>query len=166
MSETSDVKGTDAPGQHGVPGQPTDAELASMSREELVALGGKLDGVDTVFKEDRWPVEGTKAEKRAERSVANWLLLGGLSGLALLLVFLFWPWEYKGGEDPGHWWYDLATPLDRKSTRLNSSHVEISYAVFCLKKKKKKEKTQKKKKKKEKKKNKKKKKDIMIKKET
>src|SRR6266496_6137335 len=28
---------------------------------------------------------------------------------------------------------------DRKSTRLNSSHVEISYAVFCLKKKKKKD---------------------------
>src|SRR5436309_7062429 len=28
-------------------------------------------------------------------------------------------------------------PLDRKSTRLNSSHVKISYAVFCLKKKKK-----------------------------
>src|SRR5690349_23759135 len=28
---------------------------------------------------------------------------------------------------------------DRKSTRLNSSHVEISYAVFCLKKKKNKE---------------------------
>src|SRR5690349_24178774 len=30
---------------------------------------------------------------------------------------------------------------DRKSTRLNSSHVEISYAVFCLKKKKKNKKT-------------------------
>src|SRR5699024_12491553 len=29
-----------------------------------------------------------------------------------------------------------ATPQDRKSTRLNSSHVSISYAVFCLKKKK------------------------------
>src|SRR5699024_11480632 len=28
------------------------------------------------------------------------------------------------------------TPSDRKSTRLNSSHVSISYAVFCLKKKK------------------------------
>src|SRR5690606_40709927 len=26
-------------------------------------------------------------------------------------------------------------PIDRKSTRLNSSHVKISYAVFCLKKK-------------------------------
>src|SRR5690349_23415829 len=31
-----------------------------------------------------------------------------------------------------------AEGTDRKSTRLNSSHVEISYAVFCLKKKKKK----------------------------
>src|SRR5207302_7278890 len=28
-----------------------------------------------------------------------------------------------------------ASPRDRKSTRLNSSHVKISYAVFCLKKK-------------------------------
>src|SRR2546430_12191616 len=31
--------------------------------------------------------------------------------------------------------------LDRKSTRLNSSHSQISYAVFCLKKKKKNNKT-------------------------
>src|SRR5690349_23320809 len=32
---------------------------------------------------------------------------------------------------------DTKFHVDRKSTRLNSSHVEISYAVFCLKKKKK-----------------------------
>src|SRR2546430_17703434 len=31
--------------------------------------------------------------------------------------------------------YALATLRDRKSTRLNSSHSQISYAVFCLKKK-------------------------------
>src|SRR5204862_7566807 len=31
---------------------------------------------------------------------------------------------------------NLQEVVDRKSTRLNSSHVEISYAVFCLKKKK------------------------------
>src|SRR3712207_8935754 len=31
---------------------------------------------------------------------------------------------------------DAAVHLDRKSTRLNSSHANISYAVFCLKKKK------------------------------
>src|SRR5256885_11506005 len=32
--------------------------------------------------------------------------------------------------------FDLETKRDRKSTRLNSSHLVISYAVFCLKKKK------------------------------
>src|SRR3989440_5492384 len=32
----------------------------------------------------------------------------------------------------------IASHIDRKSTRLNSSHDQISYAVFCLKKKKKK----------------------------
>src|SRR5438132_8841051 len=37
-----------------------------------------------------------------------------------------------------------APALDRKSTRLNSSHTVISYAVFCLKKKKKKNKNRKK----------------------
>src|SRR5438034_2567017 len=30
---------------------------------------------------------------------------------------------------------ETGTPIDRKSTRLNSSHTVISYAVFCLKKK-------------------------------
>src|SRR6266496_4805254 len=45
-----------------------------------------------------------------------------------------------------------AIEQDRKSTRLNSSHVEISYAVFCLKKKKKKNNKQNKKTKKKKKK--------------
>src|SRR5438445_6577532 len=34
---------------------------------------------------------------------------------------------------------DWERALDRKSTRLNSSHANISYAVFCLKKKKKRE---------------------------
>jgi ubiquinol-cytochrome c reductase iron-sulfur subunit len=95
----------------GLKDTPTDAELAEMSRDELVELGGRIDGVETVFKEPRWPVEGTKAEKRAERSVAYWLLLGGVSGLALLVIFLFWPWEYKPFGSEGEWLYVLATPL-------------------------------------------------------
>src|SRR5688572_31062907 len=33
------------------------------------------------------------------------------------------------------WTRPYGWPLDRKSTRLNSSHSQISYAVFCLKKK-------------------------------
>src|SRR2546427_6945294 len=36
----------------------------------------------------------------------------------------------------GHEWVLASKLTDRKSTRLNSSHSQISYAVFCLKKKK------------------------------
>src|SRR6476659_10433028 len=42
-------------------------------------------------------------------------------------------WGQSPGVNPGR----PGGPLDRKSTRLNSSHLGISYAVFCLKKKKK-----------------------------
>src|SRR2546421_12914498 len=42
--------------------------------------------------------------------------------------------------EPGHYTQTRVIDLDRKSTRLNSSHDQISYAVFCLKKKKKKKK--------------------------
>src|SRR5699024_12047222 len=46
--------------------------------------------------------------------------------------------ESTGREIVAFWNWDRKNYLDRKSTRLNSSHVSISYAVFCLKKKKKK----------------------------
>jgi ubiquinol-cytochrome c reductase iron-sulfur subunit len=118
MSETPDTQ------------QPSDAELASMSREQLVELGGKLDGVETVFKEDRWPVPGTKAEKRAERSVAYWLLLGGFSGLALLLIFLFWPWEYKPLGSAGEFWFQLATPLYGLTFGLSILAIGIGAVLF------------------------------------
>src|SRR5690554_6971819 len=42
------------------------------------------------------------------------------------------------GTDATHGYERTHRDRDRKSTRLNSSHVRISYAVFCLKKKKKK----------------------------
>src|SRR2546428_10071901 len=51
---------------------------------------------------------------------------------------------YRGGsrpETPGVSRKHPGWQSDRKSTRLNSSHDQISYAVFCLKKKKKKKKT-------------------------
>src|SRR2546427_9090587 len=47
--------------------------------------------------------------------------------------------DHAGFLDGGvaeHQRFDLGRPEDRKSTRLNSSHSQISYAVFCLKKKK------------------------------
>src|SRR5439155_4133583 len=46
--------------------------------------------------------------------------------------------EYLDYQEQSHVFSDAigASYIDRKSTRLNSSHVAISYAVFCLKKKK------------------------------
>src|SRR5256885_16768313 len=45
--------------------------------------------------------------------------------------------EYAPENKKLEWWLTILTSLgDRKSTRLNSSHLVISYAVFCLKKKK------------------------------
>ena len=43
-------------------------------------------------------------------------------------------WRYAAGLYTAHY-ATLYLKTDRKSTRLNSSHVKISYAVFCLKKK-------------------------------
>src|SRR5204863_9541208 len=48
------------------------------------------------------------------------------------------PWAPAFAGMTGRKWGHGRRQQDRKSTRLNSSHVEISYAVFCLKKKKKK----------------------------
>src|SRR5437588_5173001 len=49
-------------------------------------------------------------------------------------------WRRKGGAIENLPLWQKLEVLDRKSTRLNSSHTVISYAVFCLKKKKKKKK--------------------------
>src|SRR3712207_7872814 len=79
----------------------------------------------TLFRSDRDVVAATEEHGRAaeehQHEGADHLgrdLLGGAGGL-------------------GHVRATPACDVDRKSTRLNSSHANISYAVFCLKKKKK-----------------------------
>lgn len=91
---------------------PSEAELAEMSRDELIKLGGKLDGVELVEYPDPWPVPGTRAEKRAERQVALWFALAGLAGLAFVVALIWWPWEYVPANDEvGAYWYSLYTPV-------------------------------------------------------
>ncbi|WET77586.1 ubiquinol-cytochrome c reductase iron-sulfur subunit [Amycolatopsis sp. QT-25] len=94
------------------PKPPTEAELADMDRDQLVKLGTALDGVEIIEYPTPWPVEGTKAEKRAERAVALWFVLAALSGLAFV-VLLAWPhwFEYKEPGKTGYTLYTLYTPL-------------------------------------------------------
>ncbi|APE38149.1 menaquinol-cytochrome C reductase [Nocardia mangyaensis] len=91
--------------------EPTEDELDAMSRDELVELGTARDDVEVVYRGERWPVEGTRAEKRAERQVTFWFAISGLAAVALVGVFLFWPWEWKGNGQDGHGAYSLFTPL-------------------------------------------------------
>src|SRR2546430_11727144 len=67
---------------------------------------------------------------RSSLATARWLLI-----ISVLTIFTFVTKSEAAlrYSPPEHWDADR----DRKSTRLNSSHSQISYAVFCLKKKKK-----------------------------
>ncbi|MBP3087988.1 menaquinol-cytochrome C reductase [Corynebacterium sp. sy017] len=91
--------------------QYSEKELASMSNEELARLGTELDEVTVAYRKQRFPIPNDPAEKRASRAVAVWLVLGIISGLAFLGVYLFWPWRYKGLGDAGLWTYTVYTPL-------------------------------------------------------
>lgn len=92
------------------PELPSEDELADMDRDELVRLGGALDGVEIVEYPDPWPVKGTRAEKRAERMVAFWFGLSAVAGLAFLGVFVFWPSKYEPPRDGGFQAYYFYTP--------------------------------------------------------
>src|SRR2546427_4482117 len=70
------------------------------------------------------PLDDTDRERRVRRVVDA----VGLEGFEEA-----YPKELSGGMKQR---VGFARALDRKSTRLNSSHSQISYAVFCLKKKK------------------------------
>jgi ubiquinol-cytochrome c reductase iron-sulfur subunit len=112
---------------------PTDEQLDAMSRDQLVELGTKLDGVDVVYRAPRWPVPGTRAEKRAERQVALWFAISTLAGVALIGVFLFWPWRYKGRGESGAGLYSLTTPL--YGLLLGAAVLAIGVAAVLIRKK-------------------------------
>src|SRR5690606_40486282 len=50
-------------------------------------------------------------------------------------IALLWVSDYRGAGESAEMLDFTSVRRDRKSTRLNSSHVKISYAVFCLNKK-------------------------------
>src|SRR5688572_32425035 len=68
-----------------------------------------------------------------ENEITRWKELG------FTHIWLMGVWQVgpKAREIAVKFWREQWRKEDRKSTRLNSSHSQISYAVFCLKKKKK-----------------------------
>src|SRR5690606_39868741 len=112
------------------PGEPARDEqsgAAAQVHEGIVTISGD----DTILESLTWrapaveiPPDGVDdALERAGQA----LDAGNLATDAESAVPLFLALSKQAPDDPR---------VDRKSTRLNSSHVKISYAVFCLKKKK------------------------------
>src|SRR5699024_11474716 len=80
----------------------------------------KIAGESTSYWKDAW--RRFRKNKLAMASIVVIIFLAIMAALGTVLS--------------GQNYYDNDLIKDRKSTRLNSSHVSISYAVFCLKKKK------------------------------
>src|ERR1035438_5321826 len=101
---------------------PTEKELAI--REKFGLAGKVARGIYSIEQlKEVWPVLSGKMTVCNEIFQINYKLLNTLANLGTVSVAPIYG-------------FSVINP-DRKSTRLNSSHLGISYAVFCLKKKKK-----------------------------
>lgn len=102
MSTTHDHHGT-------ATGSPVDFDPndPALTRFDLVREGARRDGVEIVHYAPRFPVRGTKVEKRIERSIAFLLTLSGLFALGFVVAYIWWPERYE----PGAVASKLYTPL-------------------------------------------------------
>ena len=82
-------------------------DLDRLSPEQQIRLGAQLDGVETLHRRERFPIPGTRAERRAERAVAACFVLAFVGALAFAVVYVALPWRYESG-DSGYVWF---TPL-------------------------------------------------------
>lgn len=78
---------------------PSADELREMTTEQAMLAAAQADDVHVVHRRERFPVPGTKAEKRSERAIATLFVLSALAGLAFIVVFIVAPFHYK---TPGH----------------------------------------------------------------
>lgn len=78
---------------HGVP-HPSLAEVEAMTPEEALINAAEVDGVRIVHRRDRFPVPGTKAEKRAERTVAGIFTVAFLCFVGFIVAFIAMPWHF------------------------------------------------------------------------
>jgi ubiquinol-cytochrome c reductase iron-sulfur subunit len=89
-----DISTGGAHAAHGHAAPATADELRAMSAEERMIAGAESDDIHIVHRRERFPIRGTKAEKRAERSVAACFTIAGLAGLGFIVYFCAGPWKW------------------------------------------------------------------------
>ena len=77
-----------------------DVDGAAVTRFDLVREGARRDGVEIVHYAPRFPVRGTRAERRIERTIAMLFMLTGLFGTVFVVAYIWWPWKYEAGAAP------------------------------------------------------------------
>jgi ubiquinol-cytochrome c reductase iron-sulfur subunit len=87
--------------------EPFDVDDPSLARFDLVREGARRDGVEIVHYQPRFPVPGTRAERRVERSIALLLVLSGLAAFGFVAAYIWWPFHYEPGPNAAKWY----TPL-------------------------------------------------------
>ena len=80
--------------EHQPQDQPSAEDLRKMTPEEAMFAGAEADDVHLVHRRDRFPIRGTKAEKRAERGVAFAFLVSALAGVAFIVAFVALPFHW------------------------------------------------------------------------
>jgi ubiquinol-cytochrome c reductase iron-sulfur subunit len=73
---------------------------AVLSDFDMIREGARRDGVEIVHYVPRFPVRGTKDERRVERSIALLLVLSGLLAFGFVVAYIWWPWRYEPGNGP------------------------------------------------------------------
>jgi quinol---cytochrome c reductase iron-sulfur subunit len=106
-----------------------DVDDPRLTRFDLVKEGARRDGVDIIHYEPRFPVPGTRAERRAERSIALLFLLAFLGGAAFFAIFIWWPWRY----DPGSNLSKLYTPLLGLTLALTLAPIGFGIVAYAKK---------------------------------
>ena len=79
------------------PRLPSTDELDGMTAEEAMFAGANQDGVQIVHRRDRFPIPGSKAEKRAEPAIARLCHLV-LAAVAFVVVFIAVPFHHMPGK--------------------------------------------------------------------
>jgi ubiquinol-cytochrome c reductase iron-sulfur subunit len=79
---------------------PTEEDIRRMTPEEAMVAGAELDGIHIVHRRDRFPIRGTKAEKRAERGVALAFTISALAGVAFIVYFCAGKWHWHLPNSP------------------------------------------------------------------
>jgi ubiquinol-cytochrome c reductase iron-sulfur subunit len=69
-------------------------ELRELTPEEQMIAGAEADGVHIVHRRDRFPIRGTKAEKRSERGVAACFTIAALAGVGFIVAFCALPYRW------------------------------------------------------------------------